>query len=1501
MFSSHLPSVNGELKSKAVVNAAADPHSAVTAQQAEQTLMDEAEKAGTPAYFFDPDTAPEDKAALVHADLPQGFYQHKASAAGLVSDADPSPPAAYDLPSPTRATAVVPPSPTRDLQAKSNGHITDEDEKSRWVDRVGWAPRFGEGTMTEAEKNESLLDKTTALEAVLDDKLFGDWYHNSAVIVFACLASWFVALLGGGLGWVFIVMAFCGTYYRTSIRRVRRNFRDDVHREMAKARLETDTESLEWINSFLVKFWPIYAPHICEIIIASVDQILSTSTPAFVDSLRMKFFTLGTKPPRLECVKTYPKADDDIVLMDWKFSFTPGDKMDMTARQLKEKLNPKVVLEIRLGIGLVSKALDVIVEDFAFSGNMRVKVKLQAPFPHIDKVDICFLDKPVIDYVCKPLGGETLGFDINFIPGLESFIIEMIHGTLQPIMYDPNVFPIEIAKIMAGNPVDQAIGIVAVTLHGAQGLKNPDALASSPDPYTIVSLDSREVLGKTKIVKQTANPRWNETIFVIVTSLTATLTLQVFDYNEIRKDKELGTGSFAMDKFQGDPEHENLQLDVMSNGKQRGIIQADMRFFPVLEGLKLEDGKQEPPPESNTGIARFTVEQARDLDGSKSMVGQLNPYAVLLLNGKEIHQSMKLKRTNRPIWPDGSKEFFITDRRSARLGVVIKDDRDMATDPVLGTYQVKLDDMMKFVDEEKEWFQLSGAKTGAIKLLLQWKPVSIPGIIGSSGGYTTPIGVMRFHFQSARDLRNVETMGKSDPYARVLLSGIEKAKTVTFQNNLNPDFDEVVYVPVHSPRERLVLEVMDYQNMTKDRSLGLTEISAADYIKEGDDGEYEVHNHRRDRSEPLRMYGGGPPKGTLNFNVAFYPTLNVVDPDDEEAEKALAETQNGVDTNGTSKASASNGLVKTSGVDHVETANDTENQLGKVDSKLAKQLSTTEEGYETKEVKAVPKMRLTPDELVKHDTGLLIFKLIEGDFARSNILLQVIMDDMAFPSYSFSKATSKHTEFEETGDAIVRELDMSKITLRLVQKEDKKGGEQSAENVYAKLVGDTLQVLQKCLYTPTEFALKGSDGSINKVKISMKYLPINMTLDPSESMSNMGNLRVDVLEGSNLPSADRNGYSDPYCKFDLNGEGVFKTKTQKKTLQPIWNESFEIPIKSRTAANFIVRVMDWDMGDKDDFLGAAKIDLKELEPQLAKDVTLPLDGKSGQIRLRLLFKSSYVTRSRQGSSTFQGTMGTATKVIGAPVKGVGKGASFLRGGLKGSKDLSNGNTGNLVPELTNGSASVIPSIEEPQGVLSGGGNLAGMTTPQRGVSAGESFPTADGGSGVSPGQSLHNRTTSSGSKFAVGAAGAIPGAGVATLTVMSASGFVASAKVQVHVKQVSPKGNKEVYKTKGVKSPSGQIQWENETFRVNCSPETQFQIQVKDDKRFGSDDLGEALFVIDDSGMGSEKAVTCAGGTVVIKSSFAQADAGSINNSPRGPARRSFLSKKDFSRQGTPS
>lgn len=193
-----------------------------------------------------------------------------------------------------------------------------------------------------------------------------------------------------------------------------------------------------------------------------------------------------------------------------------------------------------------------------------------------------------------------------------------------------------------------------------------------------------------------------------------------------------------------------------------------------------------------------------------------------------------------------------------------------------------------------------------------------------------------------------------------------------------------------------------------------------------------------------------------------------------------------------------------------------------------------------------------------------------------------------------------------------------------------------------------------------------------------------MQLDQSESINNMGKLRVDVLDAKDLPAADRNGYSDPYCKFELNGKEVFKTNKQKKTLHPAWNEFFEVDVPSRVAADFSTSVFDWDFGDKADFLGKATIPLNLLEPFTPQEYNLNLDGKSGTIRLRLLFKPTYVTRSRQGSSTFSGTFATPGKIVtgvaGVPFKGVGlaahgvgKGASFIKRGFKSKpKDEVNG-------------------------------------------------------------------------------------------------------------------------------------------------------------------------------------------------------------------------------------
>lgn len=104
--------------------------------------------------------------------------------------------------------------------------------------------------------------------------------------------------------------------------------------------------------------------------------------------------------------------------MDWKVSFIPNDLDDLKATEKELKVNPKVSITARVAKGKMGVSVPVVVEDIAFSGKIRIKLKLFNEMPHVKSVDISFLEKPHYDFVLKLLGGDTLGSDVNNVTKL---------------------------------------------------------------------------------------------------------------------------------------------------------------------------------------------------------------------------------------------------------------------------------------------------------------------------------------------------------------------------------------------------------------------------------------------------------------------------------------------------------------------------------------------------------------------------------------------------------------------------------------------------------------------------------------------------------------------------------------------------------------------------------------------------------------------------------------------------------------------------------------------------------------------------------------------------------------------------------------------------------------------------------------------------------------------------------------------------------------------------
>jgi Ca2+-dependent lipid-binding protein len=88
-----------------------------------------------------------------------------------------------------------------------------------------------------------------------------------------------------------------------------------------------------------------------------------------------------------------------------------------------------------------------------------------------------------------------------------------------------------------------------------------------------------------------------ETKFILVNSLQETLVLSLFDYNDHRKDTPLGATTFDLEGLLEDATREGLELPVLKDGKDRGLMRFNVNYFPVLKPETVE-GKEIVPQTS---------------------------------------------------------------------------------------------------------------------------------------------------------------------------------------------------------------------------------------------------------------------------------------------------------------------------------------------------------------------------------------------------------------------------------------------------------------------------------------------------------------------------------------------------------------------------------------------------------------------------------------------------------------------------------------------------------------------------------------------------------------------------------------------------------------------------------------------------------------------------------------------------------------------------------------
>lgn len=130
----------------------------------------------------------------------------------------------------------------------------------------------------------------------------------------------------------------------------------------------------------------------------------------------------------------------------------------------------------------------------------------------------------------------------------------------------------------------------------------------------------------------------------------------------------------------------------------------------------------------------------------------------------------------------------------------------------------------------------------------------------------------------------------------------------------------------------------------------------------------------------------------------------------------------------------------------------------------------------------------------------------------------------------------------------------------------------------------------------TENADEGADEAESKhSEVKLGKLQFKLEYD-----FNSNSLSVTVIQAEELPALDMGGTSDPYVKVYLlpDKKKKFETKVHRKTLNPVFNETFvfkQVPYADAMNKTLVFAIFDFDRFSKHDQIGEVKVPLCQVD------------------------------------------------------------------------------------------------------------------------------------------------------------------------------------------------------------------------------------------------------------------------------------------------------------------